>query len=47
MTTKRILASLSLDALTLSTTTPTFAAGELNILTWEGYADPSFIKSFE
>ncbi len=22
-------------------------AGELNILTWEGYADPSFIKSFE
>ncbi|HXV24469.1 MAG TPA: ABC transporter substrate-binding protein [Alphaproteobacteria bacterium] len=23
------------------------AAGELNILTWEGYADPSFIKAFE
>ena len=23
------------------------AAGELNLLTWEGYADPSFVKPFE
>ncbi|GFE63836.1 ABC transporter substrate-binding protein [Litoreibacter roseus] len=26
---------------------PSFAEGELNILTWEGYADPSFIEPFE
>lgn len=25
----------------------TFAAGEVNVLTWEGYADESFIKPFE
>lgn len=26
---------------------PVSAAGELNVLTWEGYADDSFVKSFE
>lgn len=33
-------------ALTIVFTTSTFA-GELNLLTWEGYADDSFIKPFE
>ncbi len=47
MKTRRILATVSLVALTITTTAPAFAAGELNILTWEGYADPSFIKPFE
>src|ERR1700685_1566006 len=26
---------------------PAAAAGDLNLLTWEGYADPSFAKPFE
>ena len=26
---------------------PALAEGQVNILTWEGYADPSFIKQFE
>lgn len=34
-------------ALVLATAAPAFAEGELNILTWEGYADPSFIAPFE
>lgn len=29
------------------TTGPVFAAGEVSLLTWEGYADDSFIKQFE
>ncbi|SIS46908.1 putative spermidine/putrescine transport system substrate-binding protein/spermidine/putrescine transport system substrate-binding protein [Insolitispirillum peregrinum] len=33
-------------AIGVSSTSAAFA-GELNILTWEGYADPSFIKDFE
>ena len=31
----------------LSATAPAEAAGELNLLTWEGYADPSFVEAFE
>ncbi len=29
------------------TALPALAEGELNVLTWEGYADPSFIEPFE
>ncbi|WP_163268489.1 ABC transporter substrate-binding protein [Chelativorans alearense] len=47
MTTKRFLATISLAAMTISATAPAFAEGELNLLTWEGYADSSFIKPFE
>ena len=38
--------SAALVALGL-TAGPAFAEGQVNILTWEGYADPSFIKQFE
>lgn len=34
-------------AAAITTTTASAYAGELNILTWEGYADPSFIQPFE
>ena len=27
--------------------TPAYADGELNLLTWEGYADPSYVADFE
>ncbi len=48
MTTRRtILATASTAALILGSVAPAFAEGELNILTWEGYADDSFIKPFE
>lgn len=36
--------SLAMATLTAS---PVLAAGEVNLLTWEGYADDSFVKSFE
>lgn len=45
--TKRLSAGISAVAIILTTTAPAFAAGELNLLTWEGYADPSFIAPFE
>ena len=31
----------------LAATAPALAEGEVNLLTWEGYADPSFIEPFE
>ncbi len=36
--------SVAVTALAVS---PVLAAGEVNLLTWEGYADDSFIKGFE
>jgi len=41
---KTMLGTLSLLALSAS---PVLAEGTLNVLTWEGYADPSFISKFE
>lgn len=37
----------SVPAIFLSSVSLYSVAGELNILTWEGYADPSFIEPFE
>lgn len=37
----------ALTAFALATLPLAAAAGELNILTWEGYADPAFLKPFE
>lgn len=41
---KTMLGTLSLLALTAS---PVLAEGTINVLTWEGYADPSFLTKFE
>ena len=41
---RKIVTGTAIAALTASTA---LAEGELNILTWEGYADPSFITPFE
>ncbi|OOY13989.1 ABC transporter substrate-binding protein [Thioclava marina] len=41
---KTMLGTLGLLALTAS---PVLAEGTINVLTWEGYADPSFISKFE
>lgn len=43
----RLMTSLSIASLLLTSTAPAFAAGELNILTWEGYADASVVEPFE
>jgi spermidine/putrescine-binding protein len=47
MTKKTFLCQASLVALCAMTFATTATAGELNILTWEGYADPSVIGPFE
>jgi len=44
---RKLLTSLSVAAMLVSGTGPAFAEGELNILTWEGYADPSVVEPFE
>ncbi|KEO55435.1 ABC transporter substrate-binding protein [Thioclava pacifica] len=41
---KTMLGTLGLLSLTAS---PVLAEGTINVLTWEGYADPSFISKFE
>ena len=41
---KTTLGTLALLSLT---TSPVLAEGTISVLTWEGYADPSFISSFE
>ena len=41
---KKVLASLTALGIAAG---PALAAGEVNVLTWEGYADASFIKKFE
>lgn len=43
-TSKKMLGALGVLALGVS---PVLAEGTLNVLTWEGYADPSFITKFE
>ena len=40
-------ASLAASFALAATTVPAHAEGALNILTWEGYVDPSFIEPFE
>lgn len=47
MKANRILAAAGAAVFVLSASAQSFAAGQLNILTWEGYADSSFIKPFE
>lgn len=47
MTKTKLLCHASLTALCASMLVSTASAGELNILTWEGYADPSVIEPFE
>jgi putative spermidine/putrescine transport system substrate-binding protein/spermidine/putrescine transport system substrate-binding protein len=48
MTSKtRLTGAISAVAVLAGSAAPAFAEGELNILTWEGYADPSFIAPFE
>jgi spermidine/putrescine-binding protein len=47
MTKKNLLCNASLAALCATMLVSTATAGELNILTWEGYADPSVIGPFE
>lgn len=46
-TRRRIICGASASVIALGAAAPALAAGELNILTWEGYADPSFITQFE
>ncbi|WBL32163.1 ABC transporter substrate-binding protein [Sinirhodobacter sp. HNIBRBA609] len=43
---KTILTTTALGALMLGAA-PVLADGSINVLTWEGYADPSFISKFE
>ena len=45
--TKVLISGASAVALVAASIAPAFADGELNILTWEGYADDSFVKPFE
>ena len=42
---RKLGAGIALLAMLASTAAQ--AAGELNLLTWEGYADPSFVTKFE
>jgi spermidine/putrescine-binding protein len=41
------LTGVSVFALAATTCASSLSAGELNILTWEGYADPSVVEPFE
>lgn len=47
MNKRDVLATAALAMTFAAVAATPVVAGELNILTWEGYADPSFIKSFE
>ncbi|MDW4551638.1 ABC transporter substrate-binding protein [Defluviimonas sp. D31] len=44
---KTLIGTTSAAAMLLAGVAPAFAGGELSLLTWEGYADESFIKPFE
>lgn len=46
-TLKSITSGVSALALVLGSSAAAFAEGELNLLTWEGYADESFVAPFE
>ncbi len=43
----RLTRAIGAVAVLAGSVSPALADGELNILTWEGYADPSFIAPFE
>ena len=43
----RLTGGVAAAAMMAAGAAPAFAEGELNLLTWEGYADPSFIEPFE
>ncbi len=43
----RFLAHTAIATICIATMASSLIAGELNILTWEGYADPSVIEPFE
>ena len=48
MTTRlKFMTCASLGAICAAAMVSSVSAGELNILTWEGYADPSVIEPFE
>lgn len=51
MTTKRWLMGTAIGAVAFAfgvfTAASAHAGGQLNMLTWEGYTDPSFVKAFE
>ncbi|PCH71257.1 MAG: ABC transporter substrate-binding protein [Rhodobacteraceae bacterium] len=47
MTKKRFLGCAGIASICVATLASASTAGELNILTWEGYADPSVIEPFE
>lgn len=44
---RRIMGAVAVAAFALNITTSAAIAGEVNLLTWEGYADASFVKPFE
>ena len=46
-TTRTLMGSAAIGALALQVTATSALAGEINMLVWEGYADPSFIAPFE
>ncbi len=45
--TRQLIAGASAAAIFVAPLSPAMAGGEINILTWEGYADPSVIGPFE
>jgi len=45
--TKSLFSVIATTAIVFGASTTAYSAGELNVLTWEGYADESFIKPFE
>ena len=45
--TKKILGAVATTAFVMTIAASAQAAGEVNLLTWEGYADESFVKPFE
>jgi len=47
MSTSNSLKAILLGTVAMAVTAPAWASGELNLLTWEGYADQSFIAEFE
>ncbi|MFN3643575.1 MAG: ABC transporter substrate-binding protein [Gemmobacter sp.] len=47
MTSKDLLVVALMASATAVATVPGHAQGQLNLLTWEGYADPSFVAAFE
>lgn len=44
---RAFMGTVAATAVTVAVTSSAAFAGELNLLTWEGYADESFVKTFE